>query len=95
MAASTNKLRHIVQGTQGQLLEYLKCADERQERQSHATVKALPEIQQGQKAIAQIVANNTETLAMMLPEAQALTAKTLELTRDIHTRTTSGSSSSH
>ena len=117
MAAPTNKLMQIVQETQGQLPEYLKRADERQERQSRATLKALAEIQQGQKdiaqlvansstlllgeiqqgrkEIAQLVANSTKTLATMRLESQALTAKTLELTRDIHTRTTSGSSSSH
>lgn len=66
MATSTTKLIQIVQEGQSQMLEYLKRADERAERQSRATLKVLASIQDGQKAIAQ-----------MLLEVQAITARCL------------------
>jgi len=82
-----------------QLVAWLQQSSERQERQNQATMAALHEIgkgqerlQQGQERIAQIVADSTKALATMLLESQALTARTLEQTRDIHTRTTGGGS---
>ena len=82
-----------------QLVAWLQQSSERQERQNQATITALHEIgkgqeriAQGQEQIAQIVAESTKMLATMLLESQALTARTLELTRDIHTRTTGGGS---
>jgi hypothetical protein len=75
-----------------QLVAWLQQSSERQERQNQATIAALHEIGKGQERIAQIVAESTKTLATMLLESQALTARTLELTRDIHTRITGGGS---
>ena len=75
-----------------QLVAWLQQSSERQERQNQATITALHEIGNGQERIAQIVAESTKMLATMLLESQALTARTLELTRDIHTRTTGGGS---
>ena len=75
-----------------QLVAWLQQSSERQERQNQATITALHEIGKGQERIAQIVAESTKMLATMLLESQALTARTLELTRDIHTRTTGGGS---
>ena len=43
----------------------------------------------------QIQAIVPPAVATMLLESQALTARTLELTRDIHTRTTGGSDTKH
>ena len=51
MATSTTKLIQIVQEGQTQMLDYLKRADERGERQSRATLKALAAIQEGQKVL--------------------------------------------
>lgn len=82
-----------------QLVAWRQQSSERQERQNQATIVALHDIgkgqerlQQGQEPIAQIVAESTKALATMLLESQALTARTLELTRDIHTRITGGGS---
>jgi hypothetical protein len=84
-----------------QLVAWLQQSSERQERQNQATITALHEIgkgqeriAQGQERIAQIVAESTKMLATMLLESQALTARTLELTRHIYTRTTGGGSGS-
>src|SRR5215210_2506007 len=80
-----------------QLITWLQQSSERQERQGQATITALHEISKGQERIAQgqerivqIMTENTRALATMLLESQALTARTLELTRDIHTRTITG-----
>lgn len=75
-----------------QLVAWLQQSPERQERQNQATIAALHEIGKGQERIAQIIAESTKTLATMLLESQTLTARTLELTRDIHTRITGGGS---
>jgi hypothetical protein len=80
----TLKLMQIIQEGQAQMLDYLKRADERGERQSRATLKALAMIQDGQRDIAQ-----------MLLEVQAITARTLELTRDIHREVLDKKSSQH
>jgi hypothetical protein len=52
----------------------------------------LREIGKGQERIAQIVVESTKALATMLLESQTLTARTLELSRDTHTRVTGGGS---
>jgi uncharacterized phage infection (PIP) family protein YhgE len=82
-----------------QLIAWLQQSSERQERQNQATIAALGEISKGQERIAQgqeritqMVTESTKLLANMLLESQALTARTLELTRDIHTHTTGGGS---
>jgi len=89
-----------------QLITWLQQSSERQERQGQATITALHEISkgqeriaqgqerlaQGQQRLAQIVTDGTKALATMVLESQALTARMLELTRDIHTRTTGGGS---
>lgn len=75
-----------------QLVAWLQQSSERQERQNQAAIAALNEISKGQERITQIVAESTKLLANMLLESQALTARTLELTRDIHTHTTGGGS---
>lgn len=59
-------------------------------------------IQQSSERQAQLVADatrilttSTQTLATMLLEVQAITARTLELVRDIHTRGSNGRSTRH
>ena len=98
MAASATKLIQIVQEgqarmqeSQDRMLEYLRRADERGERQSRATLKALASIQDGQKAIQ----DGQRTIAQMLLEVQAITARCLEMTRDIHERIVTGQGTSH
>ena len=76
-----------------QLITWLQQSSERQERQGQATIAALHEISKVQERIVQIMTENTRALATMLLESQALTARTLELTRDIHTRTATGGGS--
>ena len=73
MAASTTKLIQIVQEGQGQMLEYLKRADERAERQSRAIFKALAAIQEGQNAIQdgqKVLHEGRKAIAQMLLENQ-------------------------
>ena len=45
MAATSTKLVKIIQEGQAQMLDYLRRADERGERQSRATIKALSVMQ--------------------------------------------------
>ena len=45
--------------------------------------------------VTQILTTSTHTLATMLLEVQAITARTLELTRDIHVRGANGRSTRH
>lgn len=78
--SSTDKLIRIIQEGQAQMLDYLKRADERGERQSRATLKTLAAIQDGQK----VLHEGQKVLAQMLSDMQAITVRTLELTRDIH-----------
>ena len=75
-----------------QFVAWLQQSSERQERQNQATITALHEIGKGQERIAQMVTESTKMLATMLLESQTLTARTLELTCDIHTHTTGGGS---
>ena len=85
MATSpTTKLMQIIQDGQTQMLGYLKRADERGERQSRATMKALSVIQESLRAIQA----GQQDIAL-------LTARTLELTRDIHSEVIEKKSSSH
>lgn len=86
-ASSTHKLMQIIQEGQAQMLNYLKRADERGERQSRATLKALAAIQDGQKVLHEgqkALHEGQKVLAQMLSDMQAITVRTLELTRDIH-----------
>jgi hypothetical protein len=85
--SSTDKLIRIIQEGQAQMLDYLKRADERGERQSRATLKALAAIQEGQKVLHEgqkALHEGQKVLAQMLSDMQAITVRTLELTRDIH-----------
>ena len=87
--SSTHKLIQIIQEGQAQMLDYLKRADERGERQSRATLKALAAIQDGQKALH----DGQKVLAQMLSDMQAITVRSLELTREIHETVTDKKSS--
>jgi len=89
--SSTHKLIQIIQEGQAQMLDYLKRADERGERQSRATLKALAAIQDGQKALH----DGQKVLAQMLSDMQAITVRSLELTREIHETVTDKKSSRH
>ena len=85
--SSTHKLMQIIQEGQAQMLDYLKRADERGERQSRATLKALAAIQDGQKVLhdgQKVLHDGQKTLAQMLSDMQAITVRSLELTREIH-----------
>jgi hypothetical protein len=99
MATSpTEKLMKIIQEgqtraqeSQDRMLEYLRRADERGERQSRATLKALAAIQEGQK----VLHDGQKTLAQMLSDMQAITIRALDLTHDIHAEVTDKKSSRH
>lgn len=95
---SSDKLVKIIQEGQAQMLDYLRRADERGERQSRATIKALAVMQDTLQAVQtsvqtsmQAVQSSLQVVQTSLQEIQAgqhdiatLTARTLELTRDIH-----------
>lgn len=99
MATSpTLKLVQVIQDGQTQMLDYLRRADERGERQSRATLKALAtmqaslgEIQQSTRAIQA----GQKDIGQMLLDMQKITVKTLELTRDIHGEVLDKRSSQH
>jgi hypothetical protein len=103
--SSTHKLIQIIQEGQAQMLDYLKRADERGERQSRATLKALAAIQDGQKALhdgqkalhdgQKALHDGQKVLAQMLSDMQAITVRSLELTREIHETVTDKKSSRH
>lgn len=109
---STDKLMKIIQEGQGQMLDYLRRADERGERQSRATIKALSVMQdtlQSVQASVQSVQTSVQSVQASLQAIQAgqqaiqagqldiatLTARTLELTRDIHSEVLDKKSSQH
>ena|SRR5262249_9951760 len=104
-ASSTYKLMQLIQEGQAQMLDYLKRADERGERQSRATLKAVEAIQDGQKALhdgqrvllegQKVLHDGQKAIAQMLLEVQAITARSLELTRDIHEAILDRKSSRH
>jgi len=87
------------------MLDYLKRADERGERQSRATLKALAAIQDGQKVLHEgqkaiqdgqkVLYDGQKVLAQMLSDMQAITVRSLELTRDIHEAILNRKSSRH
>jgi len=88
--------------TQNQILEYLrqdveewKKAGDRYDRTQRATIQALAALQQSNERQAEFFKDATKALATMLLEIQAITARTLELTRDIHTRGSNGGSTRH
>jgi hypothetical protein len=77
----TQELLELVRDTQTNLLDYLRRADERQERQNHAVLtalgeiqKGLGEIQKGQESIARLVLQQSE----MLRDVHAITARVME-----------------
>jgi hypothetical protein len=89
---------HIIQEGQAQMLDYLKRADERGERQSRATLKALTTIQDGQKVLFEGQKALYEGLKVLQDgqrDIATLTARTLELTRDIHRKIFDKKSSQH
>ena len=73
--------------------ERLQQGQERIAQGQEQIARGQERIAQGQERIAQVVADSTRALATMLLESQALTARMLELTRDIHTRITGGGGS--
>ena len=96
--SSTEKLVKMIQEGQTQMLDYLRRADERGERQSRATLKALAAIQEGQKTLHEgqkVLHQGQQTLAQMLSDIQAITVRALELTRDIHSEVLDKKSSQH
>jgi hypothetical protein len=79
--ARTQELLELVRDTQTNLLDYLRRADERQERQNHAVLTALGEIQKGQESIARLVLQQSEMLRQqseMLRDMHAMTARVME-----------------
>lgn len=102
---STTKLMQIIQEgqaraqeSQDRMLEYLRRADERGERQSRATMKALATIGDSLKAIQdgqKVLHDGQKVLAQMLSDMQAITVRSLELTREIHEAILDKKSSRH
>ena len=105
MATSTDKLMKIIQEGQGQMLDYLRRADERGERQSRATIKALSVMQdtlqsvqasvQSVQASLQAIQAGQQAIQAGQQDIATLTARTLELTRDIHSEVLDKKSSQH
>jgi hypothetical protein len=107
--SSTDKLVKIIQEGQVQMLDYLRRADERGERQSRATLKALAalhdSIRDGQKVLhdgqktllngQKTLLDGQKTLGQMLLDMQAITVRALDLTRDIHSEVLDKKSSQH
>jgi len=84
--ARAQELLELVRDTQTNLLDYLRRADERQERQNHAVLtalgeiqKGLGEIQKGQESIARLVLQQSE----MLRDMHAMTARVMEQSNQI------------
>ncbi len=106
MATSVSRdLIEVITEGQARMLEYLKRADERGERQSRATLKALTTLQEGQKAMQEDLKiareglkemqKGQQSIARMLIDMQAITVRALELTRDIHSEVLDKKSSRH
>ena len=96
--SSTDKLVRIIQEGQAQMLEYLKRADERGERQSRETLKALDAILDGQKVLLEgqkALHDGQKVLAQMHSDMQAITVRNLESTRDIHNSVLNRKTSRH
>jgi hypothetical protein len=88
--------------TQNTILEQLRQdvaewqrAGERYDRQHRATLRSLTAIQQSIERQTQFIATSTQTLATMLQEIHTVSARTLELTRDIHLRMGNGGTTTH
>jgi hypothetical protein len=82
----TQELLELVRDTQTNLLDYLRRADERQERQNHAVLTALGEIQKGQESIARLVLQQSEMLRQqseMLRDMHAMTTRVMEQSNQI------------
>lgn len=82
MATSpTEKLMKIIQEGQTQMLDYLRRADERGERQSRATLKALAAIQEGQKVLhdgQKTLAAGQKTIAQILEHVVQTTERIVQ-----------------
>jgi len=87
----TLKLMQIIQEGQAQMLDYLKRADERGERQNRATLKALAVMQESLSEIQK----STRAIQAGQQDIALLAARTLELTRDIHGEVLDKKSSQH
>ena len=74
-------------------LSEISKGQERLQQGQERIAQGQEQIARGQERIAQVVADSTRALATMLLESQTLTARMLELTRDIHTRITGGEGS--
>ena len=72
-----------------------KKAGDRYDRTQRATIQALAALQQSNERQAEFFKDATKALVTMLLEIQAITARALELTRDIHTRGSNGGSTRH
>jgi hypothetical protein len=81
--SSTTKLMQLIHEGQAQMLDYLNRADERGERQSRASMKALSVMQESLR----VIQAGQQDIAL-------LAARTLELTRDIHSAVLEKKSSS-
>jgi hypothetical protein len=77
--ARTQELLELVRDTHTSILDYLRRADERQERQNQAVLTALTEIQKGQESLARLVLQQGE----MLRDMHALTARVMEQSNQI------------
>lgn len=93
--SSTDKLVKIIQEGQVQMLDYLRRADERGERQSRATLKALAALHDSIRDGQKVLHEGQKVLGQMLLDVQAITARALELTRDIHSEVLDKKSSQH
>lgn len=72
--------------------EHIAQGQERIAQGQEQVARSQERIAQGQERIGQIVADGTGALATMVLESQALTARMLELTREIHERIKGGGS---
>jgi hypothetical protein len=77
--ARTQGLLELIRDTHTHMLDYLRCADERQERQNRAMLSALTEIQRGQESLAKLVLQQGE----MLRDMHAMTARVMEQSNQI------------
>jgi hypothetical protein len=77
--ARTQELLDLVRDTHTHMLDYLRRADERQERQNQAVLTALTEIQRGQESLAKLVLQQGE----MLRDMHAMTARVMEQSNQI------------
>jgi hypothetical protein len=98
VTSSTDKFVKIIQKGQAQMLNYLRRADERGERRSRATIKTLFIMQDTLQAVQtseQAVQASLRAIQAGQQDIATLTARTLELTRDIHSEVLDKKSSQH